>query len=167
MVGVGHHVVEHEELSEYVHDVILMRPRRDGIDHGERHEAHNHHLEELQVVVLQERQHVGLLLRESVALLVFHHESVGGKEEEHRHTIVAEERYEVDGQVPVGVADSLHQTTCLRHRERVLVLLYGEAEPVAVVVQEDSYYCESAHGGTFCAGKHFLSLKFVVIRSVL
>ena len=91
MVGVGHHVVEHKELSEYVHDVILMRPRRDSIDHGECHEAHNHHLEELQVVVLQERQHVGLLLRESATLLVFHHESVGREEEEHRHTIVAEE----------------------------------------------------------------------------
>ena len=169
MVGVGHHVVEHEHLSEYVHDVILVRSGRDGVNHRERHEAHYHHLEQLNVVMLQERYHVGLLRRERAALLVLHDESVGGEEEEHRHTVMAEERHEMDGQVEIGVCERLHQIACLRHGEGVLVFLYGETEPVTVVVQEDAYYGESAHGGTFCAGKHYLffNSKFVVIRSFL
>ena len=47
-------------------------------------------------------------------------------------------------------ANHLYQLRTFRHCKGILILFYCKTQPVAVVVQEDSYYCESAQGGTFC-----------------
>ena len=41
--------------------------------------------------------------------LIFHHQSVGTQEEEYRHSVMTEEREQVDRQVKVGIDDNLSQ----------------------------------------------------------
>ena len=54
VVGIGQEVVEHSQHRHDVEQLVLVGARRDVVEHGERHETHNHHLEELQVVVADE-----------------------------------------------------------------------------------------------------------------
>ena len=60
MVGVGHHIVEHEQLAEYVHQLIVVTARSDGVYHGEDDKSYYHHLEKLRVMVAYEGQEGGL-----------------------------------------------------------------------------------------------------------
>ena len=60
MIGVEHHIVEHEQLAEYVHQLIVVTARSDGIYHCEDDESYYHHLEKLRVMVAYEGQEGGL-----------------------------------------------------------------------------------------------------------
>ena len=56
VVGFWQYIVEHAEHRHDVEEVILVCSRRDGIEHRESHESHNHHLEELQIMITDELQ---------------------------------------------------------------------------------------------------------------
>ena len=69
---------------------------------------------------------------------------------------MAEEREQMDGQIPVGRHNRLNKLRTLRYGEGIFVLLHGKAKPVAIVVKENSYDGKSAQGGTFGAGEQVL-----------
>ena len=65
-------------------------------------------------------------------------QSVAADEEEHGHTVVTEEREDVDEKVAVDAHQFLQQLAWLLCREGILVLLHGKLQEVAVVVQDDA-----------------------------
>ena len=72
---------------------------------------------------------------------------------------MAEEREQMDRQIPVGRHNSLNELRTLRYSERVLVLLHGKAKPMAIVVKENPYDGESTQCGTFCTSEHGVELR--------
>ena len=71
---------------------------------------------------------------------------------------MAEEREQMDGQIPVGRHYSLNELRTLRYCERVFILLHGKAKPMAIVVKENPYDGESTQCGTFCTSEHIVEL---------
>ena len=117
-------------------------PWRDGIHHQEEHEAHNQHPQQLQVVVSDEAKD-GNILRCS---LILPHQTIAAQEKEHGHTVMTEEREQVDGQQRIGIGQLLHEPVGVHREILVLVLLYDTADEVAVVVEHDSHDSDASHG---------------------
>ena len=103
-VGIGQYVVEHAQHGDDVERLIVMRPGSEVVEHGKCDEPHNHHLEELEVVIAYESQsftQIGQVtacdaeslcaLCEAWTRLVFQHQSVGAEEEKYGHSIMSEE----------------------------------------------------------------------------
>ena len=137
-VGIFQQVVEQSQLCHDVEQLVAVAARRDGVDQHEQRKADNHHAEQLHEVRAQELQALSAESLQSRPHLVFHHQPVGTQEEEHGHAVVAEERQQVERQVPVGRRQDATQSAGVVLVEEVFVFANDARQPVAVVMQHDA-----------------------------
>ena len=115
--------------------------RSDVVYHRESYETHEHHLEELQIVIADEAQrlapadapgllparnvvHLSLLVGRKMRLgFILHHQSVCTQEEEYGHSVMTEERQQMDRQVDVGIRHHLQQPVGVVLEELIFILL--------------------------------------------
>ena len=115
--------------------------RSDVVYHRESDETHDHHLEELQIVIANEAQrlapadtpgllparnvvHLSLLVGRKMRLgFILHHQSVCTQEEEYGHSVMTEERQQMDRQVDVGIRHHLQQPVGVVMEELIFILL--------------------------------------------
>ena len=50
VVGMGQEIVEHAKHGHHIERLVVVGMGRDEVEHGERHEAHNHHPKQLFIV---------------------------------------------------------------------------------------------------------------------
>ena len=140
MVGVGQQVVDHNQLGQHLGDGVMPAAGGDGVDQDKRHEAHDHHLQQFQVMIahkLPSTGHSGAISGNGGSLILLH-QTVGTEEEEHRDAVVTEERQQMHREIDVGMAQHLVEHIHIVAHEGVFVLLDNGAEPVAEVVEEDA-----------------------------
>ena len=137
-VGVFQEVVEQSQLCHDVEQLVAVAARRDGVDQHEQRKADDHHAEQLHEVGAQELQALSAKSLQSRPHLVLHHQPVGTQEEEHGHAVVAEERQQVERQVPVGRRQDATQSAGVVLVEEVFVFANDARQPVAVVMQHDA-----------------------------
>ena len=138
---------------------------RDEVEHGERYEAHNHHLKQLFIV----KQHEGVEPsprfrrddgRQHGAILIFHHQPIGAEKQEDRHTIMTKERQHMQRQQRIGVGDGAQKVAHVGAEKLVFVFFHHRIEPMAIVMHEDTDDSQPSHGFTFGTGEqlmvHFL-----------
>ena len=106
-------------------------------DDSERHVAKEHKAQQLQVMIAYEGQGAHPLRR---ALLVLADKAEAADEEEHGHAVMPEERQQVDEQIAVERKQPVGQHPGLGRRERIFVLLDGEAEEMAVIMKHYAEY---------------------------
>ena len=115
------------------------------------------------LVLARDAIHLGLLFCCDMRFcLILHHQSVCTQKEEHGHTVMAEERQQVDRQVDVGIRQHLCQPVSVALKELILILLNDRTEPVAVVVQEDADDGKSSQ----CIACISLLLSFLVSYNI-
>ena len=164
VIRIWQYIIEHAQHRNDVERCIVVRARRDKVEHRECYETYYHHLEELQIVIADKVErfapvdasckflardavHSGLLFgREMRFSLVFHHQSVSTQKEEYGHTVMAEEREQVYRQVEVHADHYLVQPVNIVLEVLILVLLDNRSQPMAVVMQEDADDGESSQG---------------------
>ena len=144
LVGRRHEVVDHEQLGDDMRCSVVVGAGRNGINHRESNEAHNHHLEELEEVNAYKR-HASRVRCVVRTALVFAIKAIGTEEKEHRHTVMAEEREQMHGQKTVCMSNGAVQSVDVIGEKLIFVLAHYAPKPMAIVVHEDSNYGESAH----------------------
>ena len=141
VVGVGQYIVKHTQHRYDAQHLVMAWTRSDVIYHRESDETHDHHLEELQIVIADEAQrfapadapgllparnavHLSLLVGRKMRLgFILHHQSVCTQEEEYGHSVMAEERQQMDRQVDVGIRHHLQQPVGVVLEELIFILL--------------------------------------------
>ena len=141
VVGVGQYIVKHTQHRYDAQHLVMAWTRSDVVYHRESDETHDHHLEELQIVIADEAQrfapadtpgllparnavHLSLLVGRKMRLgFILHHQSVRTQEEEYGHSVMTEERQQMDRQVDVGIRHHLQQPVGVVLEELIFILL--------------------------------------------
>jgi len=92
------------------------------------------------------------LARRHLNGVILFEKAVSAKEKEHGHTIMAEERQHVYGQLRIGMHQGMVHARYVFGVKGVLVLLNYRAKPMAIVVQEYAYDGQAAHTGVDASG---------------
>ena len=87
-------------------------------------------------------------------ILPFQTEST--EEEEDGHTIMSEERDDMNGEERINIGRALRQPVHIMLKILIFVLFDHRAEPVAIVMQEDAYDSKAPEGITLRARQQII-----------
>ena len=110
------------------------------------HKAHHHHAKQFKIMAKQE------FARRHLDALILFEKAVSAKEKEHGHTVMAEERQQVHGQLRIGMHQGMVYARYVFGVKGVLVLLNYRPKPMAIVVQEYTNDGQAAHTGIDAGG---------------